>query len=199
MYMDKTYTALNGTIRVHDEGVDVNVKSRSESLRYDEISKISYTKGNMDIYTKSKGNIRLRFEEKNNNELNVALSYIGERLNKKQTPYTKPNKKMGASILCAGIVIALIIFIASMFTNSSEKLTLSKYNQIENGMTYAQVVNIIGCEGEVEVESGKEGTSLHTISYRYMGSDKVKGSLGANASFMFQGGELVMKAQLGLK
>jgi hypothetical protein len=29
--------------------------------------------------------------------------------------------------------------------------------------------------------------------------DKVKGSIGANASFMFQGGKLDTKAQMGLK
>lgn len=83
--------------------------------------------------------------------------------------------------------------------SSDKKLTLEKYEQIENGMTYEDVIAIIGFEVSPEVESGEKGTDLYTVSYRYMGSDQVKGNSGANASFMFQGGKLNMKAQAGLK
>ncbi|MEG2670537.1 MAG: zinc ribbon domain-containing protein, partial [Oscillospiraceae bacterium] len=45
---------------------------------------------------------------------------------------------------------------------SSEKketgvLTLDKFSKIENGMTYEEVTKIIGCEGEISVESGEKG------------------------------------------
>ena len=81
---------------------------------------------------------------------------------------------------------------------TSTKLTLEKYNRIQNGMSYAEVIEIIGSEGEVEAELGTRGDPFHTISYRYMGN-QVNGGIGANASFMFQGGKLEMKAQIGLR
>ncbi|MHB8061263.1 MAG: hypothetical protein ACYDG2_01310 [Ruminiclostridium sp.] len=108
-----------------------------------------------------------------------------------------------------GIVIIAIIIAANLGGNTdnsvptgadtTQKLTLEKYNKIENGMTYEDVIKIIGFEISPEVETGEKGTDLYTVSYRYMGNDQVTGTLGANASFMFQGGKLNTKAQLGLK
>lgn len=115
-------------------------------------------------------------------------------------------KKKGRGCLFTGLaifVIALVIIIASLGSSDdiadSDKLTLEKYNQIENGMTYEEVVEIIGFEGTPEAEVGEKGSAYYTVSYRYIGDDQVNGDLGANASFMFQGGKLNMKSQLGLK
>jgi outer membrane protein assembly factor BamE (lipoprotein component of BamABCDE complex) len=69
-----------------------------------------------------------------------------------------------------------------------------KFNQIQNGMTYEEVVAIIGADGEVISESGEKGTDLHTIMYEW----KAEGGFGANANFMFQGGKLANKAQFGV-
>lgn len=99
-------------------------------------------------------------------------------------------------------MISVIINIASQNTftgNVPSKLTLEKYNQIQNGMPYEEVVKIIGFEVSPEVETGERGSELYTVSFRYMGDEQVKGGLGANASFLFQGGKLNMKAQMGLK
>ncbi len=79
-----------------------------------------------------------------------------------------------------------------------KRLTLEKYNKTQNGMTYKEVIDIIGFEISPETEVGEKGSQFYTVSYRYMGGEQVKGSLGANASFMFQGGKLSMKAQVGL-
>lgn len=78
---------------------------------------------------------------------------------------------------------------------SDVKVTKEQFDKIENGMTYDEVVNIIGGEGNLLSESGEKGTDMHTVMYEYSG----EGDLGANASFMFQGGELVNKSQMGLK
>ena len=77
------------------------------------------------------------------------------------------------------------------------KPTISKaeFDAIKNGMTYEEVVKIIGSEGEVMSETGEEGTDLHTIIYSWDG----EGEIGANANFTFQGGKLQNKAQFGLK
>ncbi|PGE00020.1 DUF3862 domain-containing protein [Bacillus pseudomycoides] len=80
---------------------------------------------------------------------------------------------------------------------SAGKPTISKdeFDRIENGMTYDQVKEIIGSDGEVLSESGDKGTEFYTVMYMWKG----QGTSGANANFMFQGGKLTNKAQFGLK
>lgn len=78
-------------------------------------------------------------------------------------------------------------------TQKHEKLNLEKFNKIETGMTYEQVVTIIGEEGTVLSES--EISNIKTIIYSWYG----KGSIGANANITFQNGKVISKAQFGLK
>jgi len=78
-------------------------------------------------------------------------------------------------------------------TQKHEKLNLEKFNKIETGMTYEQVVAIIGEEGTVLSES--EISNIKTIIYSWYG----KGSIGANANITFQNGKAISKAQFGLK
>ena len=75
------------------------------------------------------------------------------------------------------------------------KITKAAFDKIKNGMSYEEVTAIIGYEGELISESGEKGDPAHTVMYQYYGS----GSLGANANIMFQGDQLVNKAQMGLK
>lgn len=131
--------------------------------------------------------------------------------NAAQPPVKHGKKKNGCliAILIVGVIGLLAIALNVLMPNpssppsvgqqQSEKLTLEKFEKIENGMSYNDVVGIIGCEGTLEAETGEKGTEYYTVSYRYMGDDQVSGMLGANASFMFQNGKLMMKAQLGLK
>lgn len=83
-------------------------------------------------------------------------------------------------------------------SNASEdtKITLEEFNQIETGMTYEQVVEIIGTEGTVMSESDITGDGQYkTTIYSWQG----EGSLGANANITFQTGKVVSKAQFGLE
>jgi len=73
-------------------------------------------------------------------------------------------------------------------------ITKDEFNRIEIGMTYEQVRDIIGGDGEVLSEVGKKDDPYHTIVYVWYG----EGLLGANANFTFQNGVLVSKAQVGL-
>ena len=75
-------------------------------------------------------------------------------------------------------------------------ITLAEYNQIETGMTYFQVCDIIGGYGELlsETDLGL-GSEYATEMYMWEG----EGSLGANANIMFQGGKVTSKAQFGLE
>jgi hypothetical protein len=65
-------------------------------------------------------------------------------------------------------------------------------------MSYEEVVEIIGGQGEVLSESGTPGGTgmdIHTVMYTWEGES----GFGANANAMFQGNKLMNKAQFGLK
>jgi hypothetical protein len=79
--------------------------------------------------------------------------------------------------------------------SSEVTVTLDEFNKLQNGMTYEEVIAIIGGEGNLLSESGEKGTELYTVMYDYKG----EGDLGANANFMYQGGKLQNKSQFGLK
>lgn len=72
-------------------------------------------------------------------------------------------------------------------------LNEEKYAKIENGMTYDEVKGIIGSDGNVMSESGDKGTEFHTVIYEWE-TDGVF----SNANFMFQGGKLTSKSQIGV-
>ena len=74
-----------------------------------------------------------------------------------------------------------------------DRLNLEKFNKIETGMSYQEVVNIIGEEGTVLSES--EIGNIKSIIYSWYG----EGSIGANANVTFQNGKVVSQAQVGLK
>lgn len=77
-----------------------------------------------------------------------------------------------------------------------DNLTLQKFNEIEYGKSYKEVVSIIGAEGTLisEVSFGSE-LEYETKIYQWYGKE----ILGANANFTFQGGKLVGKSQFGLE
>lgn len=76
------------------------------------------------------------------------------------------------------------------------KITLEEFNQIQTGMTYEKVVEIIGAEGTVLSETDVTGDAQYkTTMYSWEG----KGNLGANANITFQAGKVVSKAQFGLE
>lgn len=71
------------------------------------------------------------------------------------------------------------------------ELTMAKYNQLKNGMTYEECVEIIGSEGNQTVSSGEGKYKFE--SYKWD---------GPNFQFImlsFMGGKLNSKAQNGLK
>ncbi|MED4586688.1 DUF3862 domain-containing protein [Brevibacillus choshinensis] len=75
--------------------------------------------------------------------------------------------------------------------------TMSKaeFDEIQNGMTYEEVVAIVGGPGEMLSESGNKGDQFYTEMYMWKG----EGGIGANANAMFQSGKMTNKSQFGLK
>jgi hypothetical protein len=118
-----------------------------------------------------------------------------------------------AALLVMGMGIGAVVFICSgtmnnipkTTTNNSTtsspkapppgkdvaKLTMAKYQQIKEGMSYQEVVGILGFEGE-ELSRNTFG-DLTTIMFVW------KGDGFANMNATFQNDKLVSKAQFGLR
>lgn len=44
------------------------------------------------------------------------------------------------------------------------RITLEKYERLKNGMSYAQALEILGCEPSSTAETGEKGTAGHLLS-----------------------------------
>lgn len=76
-------------------------------------------------------------------------------------------------------------------------VTKSEFSQIQNGMSYREVVAIIGAEGEELTSNTIEGVpgltdEIVTVMYMWGNAD------GANMNAMFQNDKLIQKSQFGL-
>lgn len=123
-------------------------------------------------------------------------------------------KKAGTGKAIAGLILGILAIIITLnsqkaisdaldtFSNDLNKivnseqeasLDLEKFNKIQTGMTYEEVIGIIGEEGTVMSEN--QIGNIKTTMYSWNG----KGSIGANANVTFQNGKVISKAQFGLK
>lgn len=71
-------------------------------------------------------------------------------------------------------------------------VTMAQFNQLKEGMTYEDVVTILGSPGEQMSSSEIAGTK--TVMYEWNGA-----TLGANMNAMFQNNKMASKAQFGLE
>ena len=76
--------------------------------------------------------------------------------------------------------------------NSPDKMTLDKFNKIKTGMTYKEVVNIIGSEGTLSTESSYAGQTMRI--YGWYASNGI-----SNATISFMNGKVNGKSQIGLE
>lgn len=122
-------------------------------------------------------------------------------------------KRIGCLKIVGGITIACIaLFIicgiigsqldtsspGSLPTFGKTKVTLAEYERVKTGMSYSEVVKIIGTAGEEITHSKMDGVpgvmeSIETVMYQWVNGN------GSNMNAMFQNNKLVQKAQLGLK
>ena len=108
--------------------------------------------------------------------------------------------KMTKSHKTSPPLLKLLLLLVAIFISGCSPAVVSKdkFSAIHEGMTYREVVTIIGAEGE-ELSSNKiEGVpgvmpSVSTKMYAWQNSD------GSNMNAMFQNDKLIQKAQLGLK
>lgn len=75
--------------------------------------------------------------------------------------------------------------------NQPEKITIEEFNKIQNGMTYQEVVNIIGGEGTLTSEYSVQWSTYQSFSWN-------GNHTGSSASLTFCNGILDSKMQFGL-
>jgi hypothetical protein len=111
----------------------------------------------------------------------IVLGVLGSLMNENSTtPSSKPE---------AGFKMPSI---------GKQIVTFDEYQRIQNGLSYRQVVQIIGAEGEEVSRNKMEGVpgvmeSVETVMYQWVNSS------GSNMNAMFQNDMLIQRAQFGLK
>ena len=78
-------------------------------------------------------------------------------------------------------------------SDKDEYITMDEYNQIENGMSYDEVQEIVGSSGEVTAQSGTDYFEITIVTWYG------NGLAGSNANVTFTNGEVTAKAQVGLQ
>lgn len=79
----------------------------------------------------------------------------------------------------------------SMPATSPAVVTRAEFDQLKEGMTYAQAREIIGAAGSLDSESTL--LDIKTVMYSWMNTN------GSNMNAMFQNDKLITKAQFGLR
>ena len=90
-------------------------------------------------------------------------------------------------LLILSFIIALLLFINGC---SSTRVTKANYNKIENGMSFDEVVDILGEDYEISSSAGYGG--YNSSCYIWTGFS------GANITIIFVNDEVFSKAQAGL-
>ena len=122
----------------------------------------------------------------------------------KSCPNCGKTQTNNALILIAVVIIVLLSIGIAVSTADStnsvssqpeiqnnDKITLEKFNQIQTGMTYQQVVEIIGEEGTLSTESSYSNQTMQ-IYYWY-----AKNGI-SNTTVTFMNGKVTAKSQIGL-
>ena len=91
--------------------------------------------------------------------------------------------------LAIGLSVA---WIAPAVAETSCKVSKAQYDALQPSSSYDQVVSVLGCHGE-ELSSS-EMAGFKTVMLMWSGN-----SFGGNMNVMFQNGEMMSKAQFGLK
>jgi len=109
--------------------------------------------------------------------------------------YLIVGKKIDATLIrCSHIYYLAKLSPAPDVKNRIAGLTLARFNALKKGMTYDEVIAILGKPGELT--STAENAAHKTQMYIW----KVpKSPIGANMNALFTDGKLVSKAQAGLK
>lgn len=89
---------------------------------------------------------------------------------------------------------------APLTSKNEPDMSMDEFNEIKNGMTYEQVIAIVGSPGEIIFEEGNPRDQFYTITYQFKGEKEfIKMFSSAYAQLMFKSGKLITKSQTGIK
>lgn len=111
-------------------------------------------------------------------------------------PQCRKNQKRPLIIIISilTIIFGIGIIAGSVSDTDNENdcyITMEKFNQIENGMSYSEVSEIIGCEGVLSTESSSGNVMLKI--YGWYAENGI-----SNGTFSFTNDKLTAKSQIGL-
>jgi hypothetical protein len=78
--------------------------------------------------------------------------------------------------------------------DKSSKISKEEYDCLKNGMTYEEVVSIIGGEGKIITDIGKLGEAAYTVLYVWESEENPS----ATVNILFEGGVMMNKAEYGI-
>lgn len=113
----------------------------------------------------------------------------------KTTPQAAPQTEVAASTTQEAKPAAAESTKQTATPANSPKMNMAEFTTIQNGMTYDEIVAIVGGPGTLSSEVGTKGEPYYTQTYTFEG----EGDFGANAILSIQDGTLNMKTQYGLK
>jgi hypothetical protein len=117
----------------------------------------------------------------------------------------KPERKkpktallVGLPVLAVAAAAALILIFNPFGWGEGEKdgdtrITLSQYSEIERGMSYSEVTELLGSEGVLRSETGDPDSASYLTVYRWEGLNE-----DSQAIVVFSGGMVASKTHLGL-
>lgn len=109
-----------------------------------------------------------------------------------------PLQRVASGVIAVVGIIALffslnyLMFGGYSSTNKSY-VTQEQFDSVETGMSYYEVVNVMGSEGELLSQVDLGEFEYKTEMYSWIGK-----SVGSNCNITFQGDKVVSKAQIGL-
>lgn len=111
-----------------------------------------------------------------------------------QPPQRQSNSYIGWIILAVVVVVIIAVLVGVLVgkTNGNGYLTYENYLKISNGMTYSQVVDILGGHaGTLDTSSSYEGYTMTVYSWSNNSGTK-------NIVVVFDNGKVSAKSQFGL-
>jgi hypothetical protein len=101
---------------------------------------------------------------------------------------------IGIPIIVVGAAVALFLILNPLGARSAggKAITLSQYEEVQKGMSYARTIDILGA-GELQSEKGEKGSASYLAIYSWKGlEDKSK------AVIVFSGARVASKTYIGL-
>jgi hypothetical protein len=102
------------------------------------------------------------------------------------------NASVQRTLSAVGVASAALLAFSTQNALAECYVSKQQYGEIQTHMSYVEATKILGCEGDEM--SRTEVAGYTTVMYMWKGS-----SAGANMNVMFQNGQMITKAQFGLK